>query len=127
MDFFAKIVEAVCRVASFLFTSSFRVNAMSHSRLNSASELVQQAPKEISGRVSDLYDVVSQAVGKEKERVAQKMSQIGDGAREAVKKLPWQVSEKGGGQPLNRFRMAARRSLYLRQQSKLDLNEHIQK
>ncbi|XP_019853517.1 PREDICTED: protein unc-13 homolog D-like [Amphimedon queenslandica] len=105
--------------------------SFSHTRLNSASELVQQAPKEISGRVSDLYDVVSQAMGKEKEKVARKMSQIketvGDGARGAVKKIPWQVSEKGGDEPLVKFRMAARKTLRLRQQSKLDLNEQIQK
>ena len=129
--FLQRLVEAACirRVAGFLFTSSFRVLTMSHTRLNSASELKQEAPKATSNGVSE-YDV-SQAVGKEKERVAQNMSQIketvGDGARGAVKKLPLQVSKKVGDEPLKKFRMAARNFLHLRQQSKLDLNEHIQK
>lgn len=129
-----QLAVAAGSISSFTVHPVFhKVQTMSfsHTRLNSASEFVQQAPKEISDRVSGLYDVVNQAMGKEKERVSQRMSQIketvGDGARGAIKKLPWQVSEKGSEEPLSKFRMAAKKTLYLRQQSKLDLNEHIQK
>lgn len=108
----------------------------SSSSLSSAKEFVQQAPKEISGRLTDLYGVVQEAVGKEKDKMTQRMDSVsssiketvGGTAREVSKRFTWQSS--GGKEeegPLSKFKMAAKKTLALRQQSRLNLNEHIKK
>ena len=119
-----------------LIVSLFSGVMSSSSSLSSAKEFVQQAPKEISGRLTDLYGVVQEAVGKEKDKMTQRMDSVsssiketvGGTAREVSKRFTWQSS--GGKEeegPLSKFKMAAKKTLALRQQSRLNLNEHIKK